>query len=91
MERVLRIHHLSRGGCERLAVDLGYLINVFSALGVSGHPHPLLGHFAELARMGEDELKERVALSRETGESAVVGAVRAAELRIALIRGISIY
>jgi len=41
--------------------------------------------------MGEDELKERVALSRETGESAVVGAVRAAELRIALIRGISIY
>jgi len=88
LERILRIHHLSPKGCEHLAVDLGYLLNVFSALGVAGHPHPLLNHFAELARMGAGDLKEMISASRGEKDNAAVGVMRAAEVRFALIRGV---
>ena len=41
MERLLRIPTLTAKGCEHLQADLNYLVNVFSALGVAGHPHRL--------------------------------------------------
>jgi len=65
-----------------------FLFRCYSALGVSGHPHPLLNHFAGLLTMGEDELKAHI-MSREQ-TNPVSNAIRAAEVRIALIRGISV-
>ena len=44
LESVLKIPSLSPKGVEQLKADLNYLINVFSALGLKGHPHPLLVH-----------------------------------------------
>ena len=61
LERIMRIPFLTLKGCEHLSADLGYLVNVFSALGVTGHPHPLIGHFAELVTMDTQILAERVA------------------------------
>ena len=61
LERIMRIPFLTPKGCEHLSADLGYLVNVFSALGVTGHPHPLIGHFAELSTMDNQVLAERIA------------------------------
>ena len=41
LERTMRIPRLGRKGAEHLATDLNYIRNVFTALGVAGHPHPL--------------------------------------------------
>jgi conserved oligomeric Golgi complex subunit 7 len=59
LERIMRIPLLTNKGCEHLHADLGYLMNVFSALGIAGHPHPLLGHLATLATLEESVLRER--------------------------------
>merc|ERR1712165_217810 len=56
LERTVRIHNISSKGCEHLSADFNYLVNVFSALGVTGHPHPLLGHIAEVVKMNPDAL-----------------------------------
>lgn len=90
LERIMRVHHLSRRGCEHLAVDLNYLVNVFSALGVAGHPHPLLGHFAELAQMSPEDLAEKITARDDRGDP-VLAAVRASEVRIALMRGVQMH
>jgi len=49
LERILRINYLGSKGCKHLAADLGYIENVFLALGIDGHPHHLLHHFYTLA------------------------------------------
>jgi hypothetical protein len=89
LERVMRIPQLTRKGCEHLAADLNYLINVFSALGVAGHPHPLVSHLAELAILSDDDLSAHI-LRRDRSNS-VEGALRAVEARIALLRGVSLH
>jgi len=87
LERVMRIAKLTPKGCEHLTADLNYLINVFSALGVAGHPHPLVSHFAELANLPDEDLKSHV-LQRDRNDS-LQDALRAVEARIALMRGLS--
>jgi hypothetical protein len=86
LERTMRIHHMSTKGCDHLAADYSYLMNVFSALGVSGHPHPLLNHVVEVVKMDPDHLQARI-LASETLNSPVV---HNTEVRIALMRGIEI-
>jgi conserved oligomeric Golgi complex subunit 7 len=88
LEKVMRIPRLSTKGCEHLSVDLNYLVNVLSALGVPGHPHPLVSHVAELATMESDELQAQIQ-SRDRNVPAEL-AVRSIEQRIALIRGIAV-
>ena len=60
LERMLRIPLLTPKGCEHLHADLNYLVNVLSALGVTGHPHPLLGHIAEIVALEKGLAAERV-------------------------------
>ena len=60
LERIMLIPSLSPKGCEHLTVDLNYLVNVLSALGIQGHPHPLLQHVAELAAMDADSLVDQI-------------------------------
>jgi hypothetical protein len=86
LEKVLRIPKLTPKGCEHLSVDLNYLVNVLAALGVSGHPHPLVSHVAELATMEEGELQAKIQ-SRDQSVP-VEAAVRFIEQRVALMRGI---
>eukprot|EP00536_Pseudo-nitzschia_multiseries_P000150 jgi/Psemu1/282127/fgenesh1_pg.3_\ len=88
LETMMRIPQLTPKGCDHLASDLNYLVNVFSALGVAGHPHPLVSHVAALAELSDDELEAQIQ-SRNTG-SEIEGALRAVEARVALRRGISI-
>jgi hypothetical protein len=59
IERLLRIPLLTNKGCEHVQADLAYIINVLTALGIPGHPHPLLTHIATLATLDETVLKER--------------------------------
>jgi hypothetical protein len=47
-------------GCDLLAADFNYLINVFSVLGVAGNPRPFVGHMAMLASLGDDELRPTI-------------------------------
>eukprot|EP00934_Nitzschia_sp_Nitz4_P001908 Nitzschia sp. Nitz4//scaffold20_size174350//145527//148397//NITZ4_002126-RA/size174350-processed-gene-0.71-mRNA-1//1//CDS//3329541881//1908//frame0 len=89
LERVMRISQLTQKGCEHLNADLNYLVNVFSALGVAGHPHPLITHVAELARLSDDELRSHI-LGRDRSD-VVQGALRAVEARVAVLRGVSVF
>jgi hypothetical protein len=84
LERISCIPALTPKGCEHLNADLNYLVNVFSALGVSGHPHPLLGHIAELATMDRDALTERIA-SRDRSDP-IDASLASIEERLAAIR-----
>lgn len=88
LERIMRIPQLTPKGCEHLNADLNYLVNVFSALGVAGHPHPLVTHLAELATLSDDELRDHI-MARNRGDKAQ-GALRSVEARIALLRGVSV-
>jgi hypothetical protein len=65
LERIVRIPTLTARGCEHLNADLNYLVNVLTALGVQGHPHPLLAHMAEMCLLQQDVLLES-AQSRDT-------------------------
>ncbi|GKY92338.1 hypothetical protein MPSEU_000204800 [Mayamaea pseudoterrestris] len=84
LENITRIPSLSSKGCEHLAADLDYLVNVFSALGVQGHPHPMLGHVGQLAIIDSGVLAERIASFDRDDEIAL--ALVAIEERIAAIR-----
>jgi conserved oligomeric Golgi complex subunit 7 len=86
LERIMRIPQLTSKGCEHLSIDLNYLVNVFSALGVAGHPHPLVSHLAELTVQNDADLMALVASRNRS--NAVEGALRAVEVRVALLRGI---
>jgi len=88
LEKIMRIPKLTSKGCEHLTADLNYLVNVFSALGVAGHPHPLVTHMGTLATLTDGDLEEQIK-SRNTS-SEVESALRAIEARIALRRGISL-
>lgn len=84
LERVLRIPLLTTKGCEHMNADLGYLVNVFSALGVSGHPHPLLQHFADLASMDEASMTGRIEDLDRSKELS--GFIRSVEERLLAMR-----
>ena len=89
LERMMRIPRLGRRGAEHLATDLNYIMNVFTALGVPSHPHPLLKYVTQLVMMEDQMLRSKIQLHRgETSE--VVEVVKRAELRIAHVRGISV-
>lgn len=94
LERILCIPRLSSKGCEHLAVDLNYLVNVLAALGVSGHPHPLVNHIAEISLNDQSTLKqliqERRAQVGEGGNASVLSTLCAIEERFALMRGIKV-
>lgn len=85
LERLLRIPTLTSKGCEHLQADLNYLVNVLMALGVQGHPHPLLGHVAELAVLDGSILRERIQ-SHDTREP-LENCLAAMERRLAAIKG----
>jgi hypothetical protein len=85
LEQTVRIQRLSRKGSEHLSTDFNYIVNVLSALGVSGHPHPLLSHIAELAKMTPEDFLNRMAEASDDGFG-----IRNTEVRIALMRGLSI-
>ena len=87
LERIMRIQQLTPRGCEHLSADLNYLINVLSALGVSGHPHPLVNHFAELVMMDDVSLRQQI-MARDRNVP-LAAALRAIESRISSTRGIS--
>ena len=87
LERIMRIPFLTQKGCEHLNADLGYLHNVFSALGVSGHPHPLISHLAELMSLEDQVLVERIAsLDRS---QAITSLIRSVEERLLAMRSSS--
>ncbi|KAL3808011.1 hypothetical protein ACHAXA_002436 [Cyclostephanos tholiformis] len=89
LERMMRIPRLGRRGAEHLATDLNYIMNVFTALGVPSHPHPLLKYITHLVMMEDQMLRSRIQLHRED-TSAALEIITRAELRIAHVRGISI-
>lgn len=94
LERILRIAKLSPHGSKKLSVDLGYLINVFSALGVIGHPHPLLGYFVSLVEMDDEALTYRIQRRPESvedpSEVEILRTIMVMEQRVAAIRGVGI-
>jgi hypothetical protein len=87
LERVMRIPLITVKGCEHLNADLGYLVNVFSALGISNHPHPLLGHIAELATADRELLLER--MNSLDNNNEITCFLRSVEGRIAAMREIN--
>jgi hypothetical protein len=88
LEKIMRIPQLKLKGCDHVAADLNYLINVFSALGVAGHPHPLVSHLATLVTLSDQELNDQIK-SRDSSDG-IDTALKTIETRILLIRGISI-
>jgi len=88
LEKIMRFSQLTPKGCEHLSADLNYLINVFSALGVAGHPHPFISHIAALAMLSDEELKTHIDARNRADPTE--GALRTVEVRIALLRGISV-
>ena len=91
LERTMRIPRLGRKGAEHLAADLNYIRNVFTALGVAGHPHPLLGYMAKLVTMDEESLQFKIhSRQGEKAPSDALEVIKRAEIRIAYVRGISV-
>jgi hypothetical protein len=87
LERIMRISRLTPKGCEHLSVDLNYLVNVLAALGVSGHPHPLVNHVAEMSTLDASALKDLI--ENRDRSTPLVAALGAIEERFALMRGVS--
>jgi hypothetical protein len=85
LERIMRIPRLSTKGCEHLSVDLNYLANVLAALGVTGHPHPLVKHMADMASVDGESLRAMV--QRRGRSTPLVAALCAMEERFTLMRG----
>jgi len=93
LERILRVAKLTPKGAKKLSADLNYLINVFSALGINGHPHPLLGYFVSLVEMDSDKLLARIQPSEndvEDNNKEFPRILKAVEQRIAAMRGVGI-
>lgn len=84
------IPRLSKTGSEHLATDLNYIINVFTALGVAGHPHPLLGYVAQLCQLNDESLRSQIEHRRGDEVSEAVECIKRMELRIAYVRGVSV-
>ena len=91
LERIMRIPRLGRKGAEHLVADVNYILNVFTALGVSGHPHPLLGYVAKLVTVDDQMLRSKIQSRRSNGEvSDALEVIKRVELRIAYVRSISV-
>lgn len=101
LERAMRIPRLGRNGAEHLSTDLNYISNVFTALGLRWHPHPLLGYVAQLATLEDGILRERIQRRQQQdieGDSTkdevlsemLIEVIRRTELRIAHVRSIFI-
>jgi hypothetical protein len=91
LERTMRIPRLGRKGAEHLAADMNYILNVFTALGVSGHPHPLLGYVAQLVTLDDQLLRSKIQLRRSDNDvSGALEVIKRVELRIAYVRSISV-
>jgi conserved oligomeric Golgi complex subunit 7 len=86
LERIMKIPSLSPKGCDHLHADLNYLVNVLSALGISGHPHPLLSHFAELCSMNAESLVQQIE-GRDRADP-LSASLAAMEKKFANLRGI---
>ena len=56
MRQILRIPHLSAHGSAQLAVDISYVMNITSAMGVPASP--MLTHLRSLLKITKDELSE---------------------------------
>lgn len=89
LERSMRIPRLGKKGAEHLAADLNYVRNVFTALGVSGHPNPLLQHAAHLASIDEDAFRE-MSRGREAASSGAMEVIHKMQDRMAYVRGIAL-
>jgi hypothetical protein len=89
LERTMRIPRLGKKGAEHLGADLNYIRNVFTALGVSGHPNPLLEYAAQLSTLDECSLRERIR-GRSASSSGAEQVISKAELRMAYVRSISV-
>lgn len=85
LENIMRFDRITNKGCEHLAVDISYMINVLSALGISGQPNPLLGHLVELVKMNPESLQTHILEERDD-----VFGLRHIDMKIALMRGIDI-
>jgi conserved oligomeric Golgi complex subunit 7 len=85
LEKTMRIPQLSAKGCEQLNIDLGYLMRALSALGIPGHPHPLLGHFSEVALLSDVDLSKQIG-SRDRSKPTQ-SVLRSIEERLAAMRG----
>lgn len=88
LERIMRISQLTPKGCEHLSADLNYLINVFSALGIAGHPHPLVSHISTLATLPDGELEAEIRSRNRSSD--VENALGSVEMRLALLRGVAV-
>lgn len=88
LDRIVHIPSLSPKGCDHLSADLNYLMNVFSALGITGHPHPLLGHIAAVAAMDATVLSAQI--KERDRSDAVGGFLYVLEMHLAKLRGIAI-
>ena len=89
LERTMRIPRLGKKGAEHLAADLNYIRNVFTALGVTGHPNPLLQYAAQLASMKQEQFQERTR-DRDTSSSGALDVICKMEDRMASVRSISL-
>jgi conserved oligomeric Golgi complex subunit 7 len=87
LERILRIPRVSVKGCDHLSVDLNYLANVLAALGVNGHPHPLVNHFAEIFVLDTDALT--LLIQSRVSNTTLIVALRTIEERVAQMRGVT--
>jgi len=94
LERTMRIPRLGHKGSEHLATDLNYIRNVFTALGVSGHPHPLLGYIAHLVTLEDVALRSTIKRRRQGVDvevpSEALEVIKRVELRIAYVKNISV-
>ena len=95
VERILNIPQLTVKGCEHLKADLDYLQNVLVALGVMGHPHPLLDHVSQVIAMDLPSLQERIRQLHQEQKSNTTGnrltvqsALISMEERLAAMRGV---
>jgi len=95
LECMSRLGRIGPGGAAHVAADLGYMNNVLGALGISGHPHPLIGHFGWLVMVEEAEFRERLVMDlgavvgRPGFDDRVEAVVRSLEKAVARLRGIS--
>lgn len=67
IEYILSFDRLTQQQCDHMAVDITYLMNVFNALGIPGHPHPLLGHVVELVKTDLTSLQKCMAEKENDG------------------------
>jgi len=86
LERIVRIPLMTKKGWQHLGADLNYLNNVLMALGVNGHPHPILAYLIYLTNVDEEHLSMLIRKSEDRENVGKV--VKALEKRIAAMRGI---